>query len=284
MYELSRANYELLEFDIIMPVFSVVIESYALGCNVDWGKPDLMPYIKGKIWKEYKDIDIKKDFISNHAISAVIKCISKLKKKYPHVAIAGKAFGPWSLGYHLFCISEFLIKTIDDPSEVKDILKKLSEIAILFTNAQVDAGADLITVPDHATQDLCSPLNYKEFLVPIHSMFAEQIKAPVILHICGNTTDRIEYICSTKVSGFHFESKVDACVASQINNNRIALCGNINNPVTILSKGPDEVKREVERAILCGLKIIGPECAVPLKALIRNLKAIADTVRESTLK
>ncbi|MHB8278952.1 MAG: uroporphyrinogen decarboxylase family protein [Candidatus Humimicrobiaceae bacterium] len=39
MYELVRANYEILEYDAIMPVFSVVIEAYALGCKVDWGRP-----------------------------------------------------------------------------------------------------------------------------------------------------------------------------------------------------------------------------------------------------
>ena len=79
MYELSRANYEVLGFDAIMPVFSVVIESYAIGCNVDWGRPDMMPQIKGKIWKGYEDIDIKDDFMDNHAVKAVLECISLLK-------------------------------------------------------------------------------------------------------------------------------------------------------------------------------------------------------------
>src|SRR4030043_1920483 len=58
MFELARTNYEILEYDGIMPVFSVVIESYALGCSVDWGRPDLMPRIKKKLWKGYCDIKI----------------------------------------------------------------------------------------------------------------------------------------------------------------------------------------------------------------------------------
>lgn len=281
MFELSKANYEILEYDMIMPVFSVVIESYALGCHVDWGKPDLMPYIKGQLWKDYKDIEIKNDFLSNHAIVAVLECISKLKKRYPDVAIVGKAFGPWSLSYHLFGISDFLIKTIENPIEVKDILNKLSKVTIAFANAQVNAGADIITVPDHATQDLCSPLAYKEFLIPIHSKFVKEIKAPIILHICGNTKDRIDYICETKVAGFHFESKVDACEAAQINNNRITLIGNINNPTTLLLKSTADVKKEVKRAIDCGIKIIGPECAVPLQTPLQNLKTISETIRNS---
>jgi uroporphyrinogen-III decarboxylase len=93
MFELARANYEILDYDMIVPIFSVVIESYALGCKVDWGRPDMMPQIRGNIWESYEDIDIKKDFVSNHAIKAVLKCISMLKKSYPDVVIAVKVFG-----------------------------------------------------------------------------------------------------------------------------------------------------------------------------------------------
>ena len=280
MYELARANYEILEFDAIMPVFSVVIESYALGCTVDWGRLDMMPQILGKLWKNYEDIEIKEDFLSNPAVKAVLECISLLKNNYPDVAVTGKVFGPWTLGYDFFGVEDFLIKTITSPKEVKDILNRLSKITVKFANAQVEAGADIITVADHATKDLCSPLAYRDFLIPIHSMLAKEIKVPIMLHICGDTVDRIEYICQTNVSSFHFESKVDACQAVKINNGRVKLIGNINNPSTLLFKKPEDVKREVEYAIKCGVDIISPECAVPLTTPLENLKAIAKTVRE----
>lgn len=279
MYELARANYVILGFDGIMPVFSVVIEPYALGCKVDWGRPDMMPQILGKLWKGYDDIIIKEDFLSNHAVKAVLKCISMLKKDYPDVAIIGKVFGPWTLGYDFFGVEDFLIKTITQPEEVKSILNKLSEVTVKFANAQIEAGADVITVADHATKDLCSPLAYRYFLISIHTMLAKEIKAPIMLHICGDTLDRIEYISQTKVASFHFESKVDACKAVKIANGRIKLIGNINNPATLLFKKPADVRREVEYAIKCGVDIIGPECAVPLTTPLENLKEISLTVR-----
>ena len=284
MFELARANYEILEYDMIMPVFSVVIESYALGCKVDWGGPGMMPQVRGNIWESYEDIDIKEDFVSNHAVKAVLECISMLKKSYPDVAIAGKVFGPWTLGYHFFGVEKFLIKTMDNPSEVKDILRKLSEVTLLFADAQINAGADVITVADHATMDLCSPGAYRDFLIPIHSMLAKEIKVPIMLHICGDTLDRIEYICQTGVDAFHFESKVDACKAAGVNNGRIALIGNINNPLTLLFKGPEDVRREVAYAIDCGVDIIGPECAVPLTTPLENLKEISRFAKSFKLK
>jgi [methyl-Co(III) methanol-specific corrinoid protein]:coenzyme M methyltransferase len=110
-------------------------------------------------------------------------------------------------------------------------------------------------------------------------MLVKEIKAPIMLHICGDTLDRIEYICQTNVAAFHFESKVDACKAVNINNNRIKLIGNINNPLTLLFKKPEDVRKEVEYAIKCGVDIIGPECAVPLTTPLENLKEISKTVK-----
>ena len=280
MYELSRADYELLNYDTIMPVFSVVIESHAIGCRVDWGRPDMMPQILGKLWKDYRDIDIPDDFLSNKATAAVLECISMLKSEYPDVAIIGKVFGPWTLSYHFFGVSDFLIKTIDNPDEVKDILKKLSGITVKFAEAQIEAGADIITIADHATRDLCSPESYRDFLIPVHSYLSKSIKVPVVLHICGNTKDRIDYICMTGVDGFHFESKVDACEAVKIANGRIAMIGNINNPATLLFKKPADVRREAMYAVDCGVGIIGPECAVPLTTPLENLKEISSFIKE----
>lgn len=279
MYELSRANYELLDYDGIMPVFSVVIDAYGLGCKVDWGKIDMMPRVQGKLWKGYKDISIDKNFLDNHAIRAVLRCISMLKDSYPDLAITGKVFGPWTLSYELFGVEDFLIRTIDDPQEAEDILNKLMEVPLEFARAQIEAGADIITIADHATRDLCSPQDYKNFLIPIHKRLAKEIEVPVILHICGDTSDRIRYIAETGVAAFHFESKVDACQAVKLADGRIALAGNINNPEVLLFGSPDEVADKTRYAIDCGVNIIGPECAVPLNAPYENLKKIARVVK-----
>ena len=234
MYELSRASYEILGYDGIMPVFSVVIEASALGCMIDWGKPDMMPRVLGKIWKEYEDIKIPKNFIDKRAPASVLKCISMLKSKYPNIAIIGKVFGPWTLSYEVFGVENFLIKTIEKPLEVKDILRKLCEVTLKFAKAQIEAGADIVTIADHATRDLCSPDSYKEFLIPTHYLLSSQIEIPTILHICGDTSDRIKYIRQTGITAFHFESKVDACEAVKIADKKILLIGNINNPSTLL--------------------------------------------------
>ena len=279
MYELARANYEILGYDGIMPVFSIVIEAASNGCRIDWGKIDMMPRVIGKLWKDYRDIDIQDDFLERKPARAVIRTISMLKDKYPEIAVIGKVFGPWTLAYEFFGVEDFLIKTITGPDEVNDILNKLKSITIKFARAQIDAGADIITVADHATRDLCSPDSYRDFLIPVHSMLAEEINAPIILHICGDTSDRIDHIARTGMEGFHFESKVDACMAVKAARDRIVLVGNVNNPSTLLFGKREDIRKEVEYAIKCGVRIIGPECAVPLNTPLDNLKEIERAVK-----
>ncbi|MHB8279565.1 MAG: hypothetical protein ACYDIA_18205 [Candidatus Humimicrobiaceae bacterium] len=41
--------------------------------------------------------------------------------------------------------------------------------AFIFADTQIEAGADIITVADHAKRDLRSPLSYRDFLIPVHS-------------------------------------------------------------------------------------------------------------------
>ena len=43
---LAAASYEILGFDTVMPVFSVVQEAAALGCEINWGTPQDMPTVR----------------------------------------------------------------------------------------------------------------------------------------------------------------------------------------------------------------------------------------------
>ena len=55
-------------------------------------------------------------------------------------------------------------------------MHKLKELSVLFGEAQIDAGADALTFPDHATGDLVSGDYYRRFLQDIHAEMAERLK------------------------------------------------------------------------------------------------------------
>ena len=209
----------------------------------------------------------------------MLDAIGILRKEYgDEVAIIGKTMGPWSLAYHCFGVEDFLLLSLDDPDHTRQILDKLKEVTVEFGVAQIEAGADALTLPDHATGDLVSGDYYDRYLRELHIEFADRIPIPLILHICGRTVDRMEYIAQTGMAAFHYDSKNDPNESIDIIKERIALVGNINNPETLFSKEPETVREEVYKNLDAGVNLIGPECAIPLQTSIENLKEIPKAI------
>lgn len=280
---LAATGYTELGYDSIMPVFSIIQESSALGCEMQWESKDNWPTVRmyNPIWKEPEDVRIPDDFLKHPDNVCVIKSIEILKKEYgDEVAIIGKSMGPWTLAYHVFGVESFLLMTIDDPDKTMRCLNKLKEISVLFAQAQIEAGADALTFPDHATGDLVSGEYYRRFLLDLHKEMVDRIHCPLILHICGNTLDRLDYIAQSGMAAFHFDSKNEPKAAMDIAAGRINLVGNINNPETLYARDPAAVREEVFRCMDAGVNMIAPECAVPLAAKLENLLEIPQAVKD----
>jgi [methyl-Co(III) methanol-specific corrinoid protein]:coenzyme M methyltransferase len=230
------------------------------------------------IYSTPDDIRIPADLLDHPDTRCVLDAIRILRSEFgDEVAIIGKTMGPWSLGYHCFGVEPFLLMSLDDPAATRLCLERLKEATIEFGLAQIDAGADALTLPDHATGDLVSGEYYRRYLKEMHHEFAERLPVPIILHICGRTVDRMADIAETGMAAFTSTQERPA-ESMAIVDGRISLVGNVNNPETLYSKGPDDVRAEVEKVLAAGVSMVGPECAIPLQTPIENLRAIRDTV------
>lgn len=281
MTKLALAGHTILDFDVVMPLFSVWHESAAVGCPVEWGQRDLMPDCREHIWETADDIHYTKDFLKHPAAQTPLKSLSMLKKQLGEdAAVCGKVFGPWTLGYHFFGVQEWLMKAILEPEEIKQCIDKLKNITTWFAEAQIEAGADCLLLADHATRDLCGPDMYRDFLLPVHSELADTIPCPLILHICGDTRDRIKYIKQSKIECFHWDTKSgDPKDIRQLAGEKLSLMGGVSNIASLNNGTEEDVKKQVQKAIDAGINIIGPECAVPLSAKVENLKAITKSAK-----
>jgi MtaA/CmuA family methyltransferase len=283
MARLAATGHTELGFDSIMPVFSIIQESSALGCKIQWEQKDNWPTVKMRepIFETPDDIRIPDDLLQHPDTACVIEAIKLLRKEFgDRVAIIGKTMGPWSLGYHCFGVEPFLLLSLDDPAQTKICLERLKEVTLEFGLAQIEAGADALTLPDHATGDLVSGDYYRRYLLDLHVEFAERLPVPLILHICGRTVDRMGYIAETGMAAFHYDSKNGPAESMAAVEGRIALVGNVNNPETLFARGRDTVRDEVRANLEAGVQMVGPECAIPLQTAIENLRAIREAVLE----
>jgi [methyl-Co(III) methanol-specific corrinoid protein]:coenzyme M methyltransferase len=275
MADLAISGHTLLGFDVVMPLFSVCHEAAAMGCNVRWGSPTAMPESGKPIFHGETDIRIPADLLLRGGCAVPLAAIALLKRRLGDAAaVCGKVMGAWTQGYHYFGVENFLIGTVDDPDKTRRVLDRLLPVTLQFAQAQIDAGADCILLADHATRDLCSPRAYRDFLLPLHRRLAAEIKAPVILHICGSTADRIAMIAQTGLAGFHWDTKTGRPEEVRaLAGSHLALMGGVSN--FLLLRGTQaEVAAQARAAIAAGINVVGPECAIPLTTPLANLKAI----------
>ncbi len=284
---LAAGAHAVMGFDSVMPIFSIAQEATALGCEVGWSDPTTMPNPATHPWEDSRvEMELPDGFpdafLEDRYVDCAIQAIRLLKKHFgDEVAVLGKVMGPWTLSYHLCNVQEFLYNTLKNPDRVRRSLEVLKVVPLVFAQAQIEAGADAIVWADHATGDLIRATMYRDFLLPLHKELIPQVAAPVILHCCGPTADRIQYFREVGFAAFHFESKVTPERAVSEAGGKLRLTGNVNNPRTLLTCGPAEARAEAQRAIDAGVDIISPECAVPLATPVANLKEIVATCADN---
>lgn len=291
MVKLAAGSHDILNYDALMPHFSVWIGAASLGIPVDWGSEEKMPDRKCPPYDAIEKITIPADLSEKKPAKALLESISKLSREYSDICLIGKVMGPWTLSYHLFGMEKFLKWTIKKPDKVKKSLQKLSEFTFKFGKLQLKAGADLLCIPDHVTGDLVSPQTYVKFLMPVHGKIINRFhktdmemvslngKPPLILHCCGNTLDRLGHFEKAGWPAYHIESKVDAFEAKR-EIGKMKLIGNINNSLTLRNSKPGHVKCEALYAARAGYDVLAPECAVPMDVSDQNLKSIVDLARK----
>ncbi|GEM_PF-382708 len=278
---LAAYGYEKLGFDSVMPYFSVVLEAAALGARINWGGADTMPSVRSFCVDDPDSFDIPDDFLDRPPVKALLETIKLLRQKLGKDAlIIGKVMGPWTLSYNLHGLEDFLITLIEDPDKAIAFIDKFKHISMRFAMAQFDAGADTVTIADHATADLVSPETYRDMLLPAHreinGYFGEK---KLILHCCGYTLDRIKYFREAGFSLFHFDSKNDVTKAF-LEAGDMKLTGCLNNPELLLKGTERDVSEKTSELRQLGIRLISPECALPLMVPNKNLAVIKENIIE----
>ena len=241
-----------------------------------------MPDNKNFPYEDFSDVVVPDHLLEKPSMKVVLEALSILRRQVGgKVAIVGKVMGPWTLSYHMAGTQNFLLQIgMGETEKVTKMLRQLMPVTIAFAQAQFQAGADIVVMADHVTGNLVGPYHYKELLLPIHQQITEQVKGPLILHVCGDCSDRLEYFAQSGVDAYHMEWQVDAKMAVEKIGQRVSLVGNVNNPQVLYQGTSEDVHQQVRYAIAAGVNIIGPECAIPLATPMENLRAIVEAASE----
>ena len=242
-------------YDSVWDMFACHSESEAMGSVLKIAK-GYPPSVLTPAVEDYKR-DLPKlklfDPYQNKRLSTILEGIRRLKSRFNgEIPVIGYVQAPLRHASMLRG-SE---KVMKDMFKEKENLRELCEIAlnslIVYMVALISAGADIVFVSDPASSgDAVSKKQYEEWGAPYTKRLVNMIKrsgVKTILHICGNTTDRLEIMAGTGVDGLSLDGAVNFEDARKILGPNFCLMGNVDT--TLFGLGEAKAVGEASKEIL----------------------------------
>ena len=200
-------------------------------------------------------------------------------------SVVGWVEGPLALGAELRGLSRVMMDFLDEPPFVNDLLDFTAEVALVYAEAQIQAGADTIGMSD-AAASMMGPVYYERFLFPRQRRVFAEIKRrhPEILtrqHICGQTRPILQRMKELAVDIYELDFPVSLTEARAILGERV-ISGNVSTVTTLLNGSPEDVYIAAGHChAACGRNfIVGSGCEVSPLTPLENLRALVRYARD----
>lgn len=184
---------EMFGFDHVSVISDPACEASDFGANIQWYEDQPPAIIEDKALFSDKSALVRvkaADLILGERMENRVRAVELLRERVGNdLFVEGWVEGPCAESADLRGINRLMMDFSDDAVFVHELFELTLGLAIRFSTAQIDAGADIIGVGD-AAASLVGPRIYDEFVWPWEKRLVDSIHAnggKVRLHICGNT-------------------------------------------------------------------------------------------------
>jgi len=280
MAKLAIANHELSGLEAVRVPYCLTVLAEAMGCEVNMGTKNRQPSVTAHPYpKDLEGLKMPDNLLGAGRIPAVLEAIKIIREKVgPDVPVIGGMEGPVTLASDLSSVKSFMKWSIKKPELFEQILDFAAEATIVYANAMVEAGADIISVADPvASPDLMSPDTFKTELEPRLQKFSGNVNSVTILHVCGNVNPVLNYMADCGFEGLSVEEKIGSVKkAKEVLGTRARLVGNISSPFTLLPGPVEKIKAESKQALADGVDVLAPGCGIAPMTPLANIKAMVE--------
>jgi uroporphyrinogen decarboxylase len=272
-------------YDVVTDIMGIHAESEAMGTVVKYGD-NYPPMISEPAVKNY-DEDLPKLRLLNPykdgRLPLLLECITRLKELCGgEIPVMGYVQCPFRHAAMMRGAENLMRDTFKNKKNARRLLEIATDSQIVWGTAVAQAGADIVFLSDPTSSgDAISPKTYKEWGLPYTQRVASAIKKTgikVLMHICGDTADRIEILASAGVDGLSLDAKLDLGFARETLGPEYLLMGNVE-PINPITFGKAETvyehsKRVIEQAGRAGHFFLSGGCLIPDEAPVENVEAM----------
>ncbi|HKQ77753.1 MAG TPA: uroporphyrinogen decarboxylase [Blastocatellia bacterium] len=258
--EVSLQPYEILGVDGVIMFSDILVPVEAMGMKLD------IIESKGPVLEDpiRSEAQVDKLIIPDpiETMPFVMETIRLLRKRLDHEApLIGFAGAPFTLASYMVegggtrNYAEIKRMMYREPMTTHRLLDKLAETIILYVNAQIEAGAQVVQLFDTWAGEL-SAADYEEFALPYEQKVFERIhrgpsglSVPAILYING-CSHILEKMVESGANVLSIDWRIDLAEAKQRVGEKVALQGNLD-PCELLG-APETITESVKEILKKG--------------------------------
>lgn len=198
----------------------------------------------------------------------------------------GSLCSSFTLAGEIRGVEALILDTIIEPGFAMDMMDFCADVIKDYCGHMLADGIDNIMLCDPTSSG--SLIAKADFLKYAHPRMQEIVKmvreggGESAMHICGNTTDRLEDIATIGMSAFSVDNSVDLRYARKVMGKKAAIIGNVH-PYSTLYKGtPEDIARETRECMEEGGKegyILAASCDLLPSTPVENVQIMERTRR-----
>lgn len=286
----AQAQFSIVEevhLDAVEVLWDWLFPVEALGCTVKIPDYGTIPTVEnivnepGDIDKlEMPDLDKFYRYVAARDTAKIMT--DKLGKEYYLLASLP---GPFTLAGELRGVENLLMDTLFNLDFVQALLKKAVELEKEVIDYVGSWDIDGVLLCDPTTSgDLMSGEDFVKFSkgpLAEAGSYLKKTGKDFIVHMCGNTNDRILDIADTGCKAFSCDKQVDIKAAVEKLNGRMAMIGNIDPSGVLFAGDVEKVKSATKNILEAGGKkgfLLASGCDIPVGSKLENIKAISEVL------
>lgn len=284
MADLTLGMYKNNGFENFGVPFCMTVEAEGMGAGVYMGtkttEPRVVKYPIESVtqWSKLDRIDVTKG-----RAKVVIDAIKILKEKNNDVPIVANLTGPVSLASSLMEPMTYYKELRKKKEQAHEFMEFVTENLIAFGKAQLEAGADVLTISDPSgTGEILGAKTFSEFATPYLNKIIDELKeyAPggTIIHICGKLKSIYNELNDLHSDAVSFDSITNAKQVVENVPGKVIM-GNVST-FAIENGTKESLKNISNECLKSGVDILSPACGIGARSKLDNIKVLVECAKK----
>ena len=285
MADLARSVYEQGLFENVGVPFCMTVEAEALGAGVTMGSNLFEPHVTSYAIDTVEDYHkLSSADLGGGRSKVVLDAIRILKSELADVPVIGNLTGPVSVASSVMEPTRYYKQLRQKRELAHEYMEFVTQELIRFGKAQIEAGADVITISDPSgTGEILGPKLFEEYAVKYLNELVDALREAggrTIVHICGQMQNVFRQVGEVRSDALSFDAIVSIAKAKESLPGRVIM-GNVSTFAVEMGT-PDRVSAITRNCMNLGSDIISPACGLGMGSPLANVKEILRTVQADT--